>query len=168
MVWVGHQGEANLTQAVLALSTSTVEFNCHVSSQVDLTKRRVVDEGEGRLWAESRGFHYFETSAQSGEGINEMFQVCVFLRHEWSPTVITRIPIKWTLSSFGFLVLLFIHHRHVWERRETSGDWSQRGLHQGAGRHHSPHPEQQRLLGYAGRETWCNTVSWGFTVWAQV
>lgn len=47
----------------------------HVSSQVDLTKRRVVDEGEGRLWAESRGFHYFETSAQSGEGINEMFQV---------------------------------------------------------------------------------------------
>ncbi|KAF0046331.1 hypothetical protein F2P81_002860 [Scophthalmus maximus] len=41
---------------------------------VDLTKRRVVDEGEGRLWAESRGFHYFETSAQSGEGINEMFQ----------------------------------------------------------------------------------------------
>lgn len=44
------------------------------SVQVDLTKRRVVDEGEGRLWAESRGFHYFETSAQSGEGINEMFQ----------------------------------------------------------------------------------------------
>lgn len=45
------------------------------SVQVDLTKRRVVDEGEGRLWAESRGFHYFETSAQSGEGISEMFQV---------------------------------------------------------------------------------------------
>lgn len=45
------------------------------SAQVDLAKRRVVDEGEGRLWAESRGFHYFETSAQSGEGINEMFQV---------------------------------------------------------------------------------------------
>lgn len=46
--------------------------------QVDLTKRRVVDESEGRLWAESRGFHYFETSAQSGEGISEMFQVCVW------------------------------------------------------------------------------------------
>ncbi|XP_037830358.1 dnaJ homolog subfamily C member 27 isoform X3 [Kryptolebias marmoratus] len=45
------------------------------ANKVDLTKRRVVDEGEGRLWAESRGFHYFETSAQSGEGINEMFQV---------------------------------------------------------------------------------------------
>lgn len=36
-----------------------------------------MDESEGRLWAESRGFHYFETSAQSGEGINEMFQVCI-------------------------------------------------------------------------------------------
>ncbi|KAI4895471.1 hypothetical protein NFI96_023970 [Prochilodus magdalenae] len=44
------------------------------ANKVDLTKRRVVDESEGRLWAESRGFHYFETSAQSGEGISEMFQ----------------------------------------------------------------------------------------------
>uniref|UniRef100_A0A672R6B3 DnaJ homolog subfamily C member 27-like n=1 Tax=Sinocyclocheilus grahami TaxID=75366 RepID=A0A672R6B3_SINGR len=44
------------------------------ANKVDLTKRRVVDESEGKLWAESRGFHYFETSAQSGEGINEMFQ----------------------------------------------------------------------------------------------
>lgn len=38
-------------------------------------KRRVVDESEGRLWAESKGIPYFETSAQSGAGINEMFQV---------------------------------------------------------------------------------------------
>ncbi len=47
--------------------------------KVDLTKRRVVDDSEGRLWAESRGFHYFETSAQSGEGINEMFQVLAYI-----------------------------------------------------------------------------------------
>lgn len=38
-----------------------------------------MDDSEGRLWAESRGFHYFETSAQSGEGINEMFQVCTHI-----------------------------------------------------------------------------------------
>lgn len=44
-------------------------------SQVDAGKLRVVDESEGRLWAESRGFLYWETSAQSGEGIQEMFQV---------------------------------------------------------------------------------------------
>ncbi|XP_060129161.1 dnaJ homolog subfamily C member 27 isoform X2 [Zootoca vivipara] len=42
--------------------------------EVDCTKHRSVDESEGRLWAESRGFLYFETSAQTGEGINEMFQ----------------------------------------------------------------------------------------------
>ncbi|KAM6324060.1 dnaJ homolog subfamily C member 27 [Aegotheles albertisi] len=44
------------------------------ANKVDCTKHRSVDESEGRLWAESRGFLYFETSAQTGEGINEMFQ----------------------------------------------------------------------------------------------
>lgn len=43
--------------------------------QIDCAKLRSVDESEGRLWAEGRGFLYFETSAQTGEGINEMFQV---------------------------------------------------------------------------------------------
>ena len=37
--------------------------------------RRKVDKAEGRLWAETRGFLYFETSAQTGENITEMFQV---------------------------------------------------------------------------------------------
>ncbi|XP_059693286.1 dnaJ homolog subfamily C member 27 isoform X5 [Haemorhous mexicanus] len=44
------------------------------ANKVDAGKLRVVDESEGRLWAESRGFLYWETSAQSGEGIQEMFQ----------------------------------------------------------------------------------------------
>lgn len=43
--------------------------------QIDCSKHRCIDESEGRLWAESKGFLYFETSAQTGEGINEMFQV---------------------------------------------------------------------------------------------
>lgn len=38
------------------------------------SKKRVVDETEGQLWANSHGFQYFETSAQTGEGINDMFQ----------------------------------------------------------------------------------------------
>lgn len=60
----------------------TSSFLCCVIpfSQVDCGKRRVIDESEGRLWAENRGFYYFETSAQSGEGINEMFQVCLRVR----------------------------------------------------------------------------------------
>ncbi|XP_048154161.1 dnaJ homolog subfamily C member 27 isoform X2 [Corvus hawaiiensis] len=44
------------------------------ANKIDAGKLRVVDESEGRLWAESRGFLYWETSAQSGEGIQEMFQ----------------------------------------------------------------------------------------------
>lgn len=36
--------------------------------------KRVVDEADARIWALSKGFHYFETSASSGVGINEMFE----------------------------------------------------------------------------------------------
>jgi DnaJ homolog subfamily C member 27 len=35
--------------------------------------KRVVDEYDARLWAALKGFHYFETSASSGSGINELF-----------------------------------------------------------------------------------------------
>lgn len=55
-----------------------------------------MDEGEGRLWAESRGFHYFETSAQSGEGINEMFQVWT-LHASFSPLP----PLKDAVLNFA-------------------------------------------------------------------
>ncbi|ELU13576.1 hypothetical protein CAPTEDRAFT_146879 [Capitella teleta] len=37
-------------------------------------QKRQVEESDGRLWADAKGFHYFETSAQTGEGVNEMFQ----------------------------------------------------------------------------------------------
>ncbi|KAG7502935.1 dnaJ-like subfamily C member 27 [Solea senegalensis] len=75
--WLGEMKQEMGSQANM---DSIVFIVC--ANKVDLTKRRVVDEGEGRLWAESRGFHYFETSAQSGEGINEMFQrVNVTRRH---------------------------------------------------------------------------------------
>ena len=53
-------------------TTQTLDFTL----QVDCRKR-VVEEAEGQLWANSHGFYYFETSAQTGEGINDMFQVSV-------------------------------------------------------------------------------------------
>ncbi|XP_072041878.1 dnaJ homolog subfamily C member 27-like [Amphiura filiformis] len=49
-------------------------FFCVCANKVDKSSHRVIDEAEGRLWADSKGLHYFETSAQSGHGINEMFQ----------------------------------------------------------------------------------------------
>lgn len=39
-----------------------------------IDKTREVDDLEGRVWAESKGFHYCEMSAQSGQGISEMFE----------------------------------------------------------------------------------------------
>jgi len=36
--------------------------------------KRVIAEAEARVWAESRGFLYFETSASSGEGVAAMFE----------------------------------------------------------------------------------------------
>lgn len=42
--------------------------------QVDLGSKRRVDTSEGKLWAETKGFHYFETSAQSGEKVHDMFE----------------------------------------------------------------------------------------------
>jgi len=37
-------------------------------------KRRVVDRTDGQLWADAHGFQYFETSAQTGDGVQEVFQ----------------------------------------------------------------------------------------------
>ena len=36
--------------------------------------KRVIDEADARMWAQMKGYHYFETSASSGAGINEMFE----------------------------------------------------------------------------------------------
>ncbi|XP_041360854.1 dnaJ homolog subfamily C member 27-like [Gigantopelta aegis] len=45
---------------------------CVCANKID--KKRAVDELEGRMWADSHRFHYFETSAQTGEGVNNVFQ----------------------------------------------------------------------------------------------
>lgn len=45
---------------------------CVCANKID--RKRMVDEHEARLWADSKGFLYFETSALTGEGVNEMFQ----------------------------------------------------------------------------------------------
>lgn len=38
-------------------------------------------ESEARLWAETKGFLYYETSAQTGQNVVEMFQVCKINAH---------------------------------------------------------------------------------------
>ena len=36
-------------------------------------KKRAVSESEGKRWAQSKGYMYMETSAESGQNVNEMF-----------------------------------------------------------------------------------------------
>ena len=43
--------------------------------QIDLSGNRQVSTAEGRLWAESRGFLYYETSALTNDNVFEMFEV---------------------------------------------------------------------------------------------
>jgi DnaJ family protein C protein 27 len=43
------------------------------ANKVDLG-RRVVSEAEGRRWATSKGFGYFETSASTGQNVQAMFE----------------------------------------------------------------------------------------------
>ncbi|PIK41178.1 putative dnaJ-like subfamily C member 27 [Apostichopus japonicus] len=47
---------------------------CLCANKVDRTSQRAVEEYEGHAWANSKGFHYFETSAASGDGISELFE----------------------------------------------------------------------------------------------
>jgi DnaJ family protein C protein 27 len=47
----------------------------HDFASFQTDKTRVVDENTGRIWANNCGFYYFETSAQTGDGVNKMFQV---------------------------------------------------------------------------------------------
>ena len=90
----------------------------HYYSKVD-SKKRLVDETEGRLWADSRGFYYFETSAQTGDGVGEMFQVGYILyvcMYVWGfflvfwtkrllhPIVCTRYLCGIYLTFFKFIV----------------------------------------------------------------
>jgi small GTP-binding protein len=44
-----------------------------VGNKVDIRERRAVPEELARTWAEERKYEYFETSAQTGEGIHSLF-----------------------------------------------------------------------------------------------
>ena len=43
-----------------------------VGNKLDLVGERVVDSGQAREFAENQGMSYYETSAKTGEGIQEL------------------------------------------------------------------------------------------------
>lgn len=50
---------------------------CFLAANKCDSEAREVDEVEARLWAELHGFIYCETSANTGLGITDMFQVSI-------------------------------------------------------------------------------------------
>ena len=52
---------------------------CFLAANKCDSEAREVDEVEARLWAELHGFIYCETSAQTGLGITDMFQVSLVI-----------------------------------------------------------------------------------------
>ena len=49
---------------------------CLVGNKTDLEEKRAVQRAEGEKFAEDNGLLFFETSAKSGENIEEMFNKC--------------------------------------------------------------------------------------------
>ena len=62
--WIAEAGKfgANLRELTTVLCANKVD------------KKRLVSEEEGRQFASSKGFTYFETSASSGQNVNELFE----------------------------------------------------------------------------------------------
>ena len=52
---------------------------CFLAANKCDSEAREVDEVEARLWAELHGFIYCETSANTGLGITDMFQVSLVI-----------------------------------------------------------------------------------------
>lgn len=44
-----------------------------ITSQVDLSSKRVVGSKDAQKWAKAHDFRYYETSALNGQGVHEMF-----------------------------------------------------------------------------------------------
>ncbi|XP_042189159.1 dnaJ homolog subfamily C member 27 [Callorhinchus milii] len=96
-------------------------------NKIDCGKRRAVEESDGRLWAESRGFHHFETSAQTGEGISEMFQTlftCIVELCEDGPRARSSLPGGFTREQVDTI-------RRI---RSSKDSWELLGLQPGAPR----------------------------------
>ncbi|XP_071804524.1 dnaJ homolog subfamily C member 27-like [Asterias amurensis] len=63
-----------MKQEIGAPSEMEKVFFCVCANKIDRGNQRQVEEGEGRLWADEHGFHYFETSALTGEGVADAFK----------------------------------------------------------------------------------------------
>ena len=115
------------------------------------------------MWADSKGFLYFETSAQSGDGINDMFQVLHNLCFR-AVLSLNRSSFSRNISCVSSSVTLHVsdtfrqrrHDERKWRTEASSSDATR--LHEGAGGGDTAAEECQGQL----RET--RSHAWRFKV----
>ena len=86
---------------------------------------------EARLWAELHGFNYFATSAASGAGVTDLFQVVVVL------VFVTIFVLVFVTIAILTIIITRVDFRHF---SHTSSDLLSQVLerkHQGRGRSRS-------------------------------
>ena len=72
-----------------------------------------MDEVEGRLWAESNSFHYFETSAFTGQEIGHVFKVFI-LTHAHAHIYIYVVHVDFICCFVSVIVRFSLQFRHYY------------------------------------------------------
>lgn len=88
VVFIGMWLCCNAIEKLLLLLklTSINEYIYGLINILQSDKKKLIDPDEARMWADSKGFHFFETSAFNGDGIQEMFQVKFTLAYQFNFT----------------------------------------------------------------------------------
>ena len=90
---------------------------CFLAANKCDAEAREVDEVEARLWAELHGFIYCETSASTGLGITDMFQVSLVINEN--------------VTNYRIIIVRVSSHKlSAWQSR----GWDQKHQSQASGR----------------------------------
>ena len=70
---------SKISRLLLLISIGINVLVALLLSVFQIDKKRAVDKADGKLWADVHGFLYFEVSALTGDGIDDLFQVNIIL-----------------------------------------------------------------------------------------
>lgn len=135
------------------------------ANKCDAGAARQVDELEARLWAEIRGFPFFETSAYSGEGINDMFHAFfshILRIHDEGGSGLPKTPssarkVQLTKSGSNASVSSISSTASTTQRNRRSNSHASKAGDPGAALlHQQPSPEQLSVMSRlrSGRDAW--------------
>ena len=82
--WLAEAREAGVEQSAVVCvcgcmsgEEGVVEDDAEGSGGMSSMRKRQVTEAEARVWSESRGHLYYEVSAKTGKGVEEMFEAAL-------------------------------------------------------------------------------------------